>query len=295
MIFVFIGGASGSGKTTLSKTLLAKLHHLGISAQMLNMDDYFHERPDGIEPEAYRLFTNFDTPDMLHLELMSEHLIELNKGNPITKPIFVFSTNRRTGSETIHPSEVILVEGIFSQYFYKNFLHLDLMSMSVNVATDDYLDIVGRRFKRDKLLRGRTEKALVEQERQFVGPGFLKFTASSTLGSDVYVLNEREMDEAEQRTVLDTKADEIILELNRKLSGARAGDLSPKTRALEVQEMVARSHLIADTLFTPRKFEGYFHGAFGYKGPYVRAFSPEEEAAMRLANREDHRVIAPSK
>ena len=41
MIFVFIGGGSASGKTGASQHLLKKLKDAGVSAQKLNMDDYY--------------------------------------------------------------------------------------------------------------------------------------------------------------------------------------------------------------------------------------------------------------
>lgn len=119
MFFVIIGGASGSGKTGLSHQLLTKLKEIGVDVQILNMDDYYHEIPDGANSEEFRENTNFDTPAMLYLDLLQEHIAELNKGKSIRKPLFDFKSNRRIGEETIHPSDVIVMEGIFAQYFYK--------------------------------------------------------------------------------------------------------------------------------------------------------------------------------
>jgi uridine kinase len=282
MIFVFIGGASGSGKTGLSKHVLNQLIESGVSAQVLNMDDYYHERPLHVNVEEFRKHTNFDTPDMLHLDLFRDHLAALSKGNSITKPLFVFATNRREGEEVIKPSEVIIVEGIFAQYFYKNFLPVDLAAFSVNVATDNYLDIVERRIKRDIEHRGRARADCLKQEQEYVGPGFLKYTASSSTGSDLYVLNGHKDGEEEQHLALIAEATEIIAALEK----LRREAMPDKRPTPKVQEMVAKSHLVAGTLFNPRKFEGHFSGVFGnYKGNYVREFSKEEAEEIQHSMR----------
>lgn len=271
MIFVFIGGASGSGKTTLSSHLLTELIASGISAQKLNMDDYFQERPDGEDPEEYRLTTNFDTPDMLHLELLAQHLIQLSEGKIITKPLFSFQSNRREGEEIINPSDVIIVEGIFGQYFYKRFIPAEFSAISVNVATESYLDILKRRIDRDIAERGRIKDAVIQHEKKFVGAGFFKYTASSSVGSDIYIVNKYEAPD-QQHISLGEAIDEIIKEINSKMLSATKG----RTLSIKAHEMMAQSHLIA----YKRPFEGYFSGLFGeFEGVYRQELSEQSESS----------------
>ena len=282
MIFVFIGGASGSGKTGLSRHILSKLLSTGISAQILNMDDYYHEIPQGVNIEEFRRNTNFDTPDMLHLDLFKQHIVALNQGNSITKPLFVFKTNRREGEEVIKPSEVIIIEGIFAQYFYKNFWPTELVSLTINVGTESYLDIVDRRIRRDIEQRGRIRTDSIKQERKYVGPGFLKYTASSSMNADIYINNAHKNGAEEQQSILDVAANEVIAQLNQMREKIASGkELQSKKLAPNVQEMVAKSHLIAGTLFN-RRFDGFFSGVFGnFKGEFVKELSEQEVLELR--------------
>lgn len=283
MFFVIIGGASGSGKTGLSHRLLTKLQDAGISAQILNMDDYYHEIPEGVDLEYFRKNTNFDTPDMLHLDLLQKHIAELNKGKSITKPLFDFKSNHRVGEETVHPSDVIIMEGIFAQYFYKKYGLSDLPVVTVNITTENYLAVIERRIKRDIEQRGRVRLEGVKQEKKYVGPGFLKYTASSSVGADVYVCNEHREGSEEQQLMLDTKAAEIVAELNRKRIEIESGKAQLKKTRPNVQEMVAKSHLMAGTLFHPHKFEGHFSGVFNdFKGNFVREFNEQEIKESQL-------------
>lgn len=283
MFFVIIGGASGSGKTGISHHLLTKLKDNGMSAQILNMDDYYHEIPEGVDLEYFRKNTNFDTPEMLHLDLLQEHIAELNKGESITKPLFDFKSNSRNGEETIHPSDVIIMEGIFAQYFYKKYGLSDLPVVTVNITTENYLDVIERRIKRDVEQRGRVRLEGVKQEKKYVGPGFLKYTASSSVGADVYVCNEHREGNEAQQLMLDTKANEIVAELNKKRIEIESGIPQSKKARPNVQEMVAKSHFMAGTLFHPQKFEGHFNGVFNeFKGDFVREFSEEEIIQSQL-------------
>lgn len=75
MICIIIGGASASGKTFLSEELLKAFRTNSISSQLINMDNYFHERPENIDSDLFRKITNFDTPSMLHLQQLSQDLM----------------------------------------------------------------------------------------------------------------------------------------------------------------------------------------------------------------------------
>ncbi|MCW8409092.1 uridine kinase [Legionella sp. PATHC035] len=278
MIFVIIGGASGSGKTGLSSHLLNKLKETGTSAQILNMDDYYKECPKDVNLEDYRKNTNFDTPDMLHLDLLITHIGELHQGKSITKPIFDFKTNSRIDEEQVDPSDVIILEGIFAQYFYKKYWSADVPVVTANVATDNYSDIIERRINRDMNERGRIRCDSIKQERKYVGPGFLRFTASSSMGADVYVTNEHSDGIDGQNFILDTAADEIVAVISQKIEEINGAETPTKKSAPNAQELIAKSHLIAGTLFHARKFEGHFSGVFGdFKGKFVREFTEEEE------------------
>mgnify|MGYP002133369358 CR=1 FL=1 len=264
MFFVFIGGQSASGKTGVSLHLRDELRSSGIGAQIVNMDDYFLEcPPDTVDINAYRRNTNFDRPEMLDFNLFKKHIIELSQNKPITKPLFDFPTNTRKGQETINPSDVIIIEGIFGQYFYDNFLPANLPALSVNVATEQYLDIVKRRVLRDVQYRGRTKEDVELQEKKFVGPGFFKFTAPHA-HADIYINNSNKETPEEQDVLLKEAAIEIKAEVKKRISDKNQGIVHLRKPAPNVQEMVAKSHFLAGILagehINPTRF---YNGVFG--------------------------------
>lgn len=93
MLVILINGASASGKTSLSKKISVALALVGIRNARIAMDDYFRERPDDIEHEAYCRQMNMDLPESLDLSRLNEDIVALNQRKPINKPIFSFQKN----------------------------------------------------------------------------------------------------------------------------------------------------------------------------------------------------------
>jgi uridine kinase len=219
MIFIFIGGASASGKTSVSERLLTKLREQGTSSQLLSMDDYIRVKPADVPLDFYRLNTNFDTPSIMDFDLLREHILNLSEGKAIVKPKFEFLSCSHIGSDAIDVADVIIIEGIFAQYFAKAQLPEGIDCLSVNVATESYNDIVARRIERNVKDRGQTRDTVIQQERQFVGPGFFRYTAPSASGSDVFIVNKKASRE-DAFKILDAAVDEIIDALHLKTNTA---------------------------------------------------------------------------
>ncbi len=251
MLLVIINGQSGTGKSEITNRLLTKLKKKGIDAQKLNMDDYYKEIPEGVNITEYRNNTNFDTPNMLHFDVLSEHINQLNQGNPIVKNILSFITNRYKGQETINPTSVVVMEGIFGEYFYENHLSPEINAIVVNVTTSDYLDVLGRRIRRDEEQRGRNREATLKIERRDVGAGFFQFTGKAV--ANVHIINTYAEDSTKQENVLNAACKEIIEEIN-----TNDGKIS-RFRIPEARHLVAQSHVLAGNT----EFNGYFNGVFG--------------------------------
>ncbi len=272
MYYIFIGGASASGKSSIAEHLLKKLLELGINAKELKMDDYFHERPDDVDNDTFRATTNFDVPHMLHLDRLNRDITELSKGHSIRKPLLSFATNKYYAWEAISPPDVVIIEGIFAQYFYQNFVDKKLPSLLVNVTTESYQDVMNRRVDRDSEKRNRTRDEVLASERKTVGPGFYKYTASNAQGADIYIVNKKHVDIEERSNALDASVMEIIERLNE----LRSGDSIGRREKPDVRELVARSHWLAGDKSTAidhseGRFIGSFHGVFGARpGEYNR-------------------------
>lgn len=340
-LFVFIGGGSGAGKSSITKLAVKSLRDQGISVQQISLDDYYYERPLDIPAEIFRETTNFDTPDMLDIELFTQHVTALCNGETVTKPMFEFTSNLRKGEERVAPSQVIIVEGIFAQHIFRHHLPLEIPAISVHIATDRYHNILTRRTDRDTVERDRKACSVRAQEQQYVGPGFLRYTASGAIGSDLYINNEEKLEkveeliqlkqaarseeknyenqlahlrnkanaeiagsearrtkeaavraleqealeeqtlkdvqimllepeaDAERHAKLGPKAEQIATVIIEKLIELDAGVLAERKHPVDPRELVARSHLIAQSMFDRKEpgdtsqFRGIFTGVFG--------------------------------
>ncbi|CEG55934.1 uridine kinase family protein [Legionella fallonii] len=275
MLFIFIGGASASGKSSIAEHLLKKLRTIGVNANELKMDDYFHERPDNVDNETFRATTNFDVPHMLHLDRLSRDVTELSKGHSIRKSCLSFVTNKYHAWEEISPCDVVIIEGIFAQYFYQNFVDKKLPSILVNVTTECYQDLMNRRVNRDIKERNRTREVVLASERKTVGPGFFKYTASNAQGADIYIVNKKHEDLEERNKALDASVMEIIDRMN-ELCGE---DSIVKRKKPDVRELVARSHWCAGEKSTAidhseHRFIGVFRDVFGeYNSKFAHDWS----------------------
>lgn len=252
MICIIIGGASASGKTFLSEELLKELRTNSISSQLINMDNYFHERPENIDPDLFRKITNFDTPSMLHLPQLSQDLMTLNSGQPFYQKAFEFKTNRYKKNELdeyvlekIDPSDVIIIEGIFAQYFANNYLPRELATISINVANSNYMDIIKTRIQRDTAPapfgRGLNQEQVLINEHTFVGPGFYQYTAKNVPGSDIYVLNDHDNGDEKQISFA-TIIQQIMEALSEKQTAIAHNKLQPRQKAPNAMQLALKSH-----------------------------------------------------
>jgi uridine kinase len=284
MILVFISGQSASGKTGVSEHLL---HTLRDKAQILNMDDYFREIPPGVDIAQYRADTNFDLPEMVDMELLKKHIDQLQGGETIEKPLFDFNTNKALPEkQKVSPSEVIIIEGIFAQYFYDNHGSDNWATVTVNVATEDYNDIVNRRIERDIEKRSRSKENVIEQERKYVGPGFLKYTARHA-HADVYLCNSYQKNGEEQAKALQAEAEKIIPVIEQRMKEKENGTLQSKRKTPNAHLMIAKSHLMAGE----ERFTNQLNNIFGHY-PVFYEVTPEQRNTEQQIMEECNKRIA---
>jgi uridine kinase len=163
-----IAGCSGSGKTTLARELTAQLN-----ATLLPLDFYY--RCLSHLPPSDRALQNFDHPDSLEHTLLAQHVDTLAEGQAIERPIYDFSTHTRVPNrtETITPTQVLIVEGILALH-YESLRALYDFSIYVNAPNQICLN---RRIYRDMRERGRTEESVRAQ-----------FEATAKPMADLYVI-----------------------------------------------------------------------------------------------------------
>ncbi|MBR5555406.1 hypothetical protein IKU74_05275 [bacterium] len=156
-----ITGESASGKTVfVDNTIKAcvKDKKEGIYT-VIRCDDYYKDtskelQEAGSYEELFKTGFSFDTPDVINLELMKEHLLKLKQGKEIKSPRYNFVTcESDPDGELKKPAKVILTEGLY----VLNKEVRDIMDVKVYVFTP--LDVIKDRWYKRAALRGKTGAA----------------------------------------------------------------------------------------------------------------------------------------
>ena len=114
---VIVAGPSSSGKTTTTTKLSHLLNRMGLSLVPLTVDNYFFDLE--LHPRDEFGDYDFETPQALDLELISEHLVRLIAGEAVRVPLYDFKTGKRHDDHTpmqIGPHDVILIDSLHGLY-----------------------------------------------------------------------------------------------------------------------------------------------------------------------------------
>ena len=180
MLIIGIAGGSGSGKTTVVRALTEQLKEKVV---VIPQDSYYKDSSH--LPMEERQKVNFDHPDSIDFDLLIKHLKELKKGHSVEQPVYSYITCSRSATETVtvHPAEVIIVEGILI------FCCAELrkqMDIKIFVDADDD-DRLMRVMARDILERGKTVETVIQRYSRTVKPMFLQFIEPSKRDADVII------------------------------------------------------------------------------------------------------------
>lgn len=179
-VTIGVAGGTGSGKTTVSNQILERVGHKHIA--YLPHDAYYRDFTTLSDDERERI--NFDHPDSLDTELMTEHIMQLQNGYTVEIPVYDFTTYRRK-PETVNvgPQPIVLVEGIL---IFTDRILRDLLDIKIYVDTDADIRFI-RRLKRDVDERGRSVESVIDQYLATVRPMHLKFVEPSKRYADVII------------------------------------------------------------------------------------------------------------
>ena len=180
MLIIGIAGGSGSGKTTVVRALTEQLKEKVV---VIPQDSYYKDSSH--LPMEERQKVNFDHPDSIDFDLLIKHLKELKKGHSVEQPVYSYITCSRSSTETVtvHPAEVIIVEGILI------FCCAELrkqMDIKIFVDADDD-DRLMRVMARDILERGKTVETVIQRYSRTVKPMFLQFIEPSKRYADLII------------------------------------------------------------------------------------------------------------
>jgi uridine kinase len=182
VVVIGIAGGSASGKTSVANKLVENQISKVSSIALLRLDDYYKDLSNLKIEERSK--TNFDHPDSIDFDLLSDHLQKLKDGKSINKPIYDFSIhNRKDKTELINPVNVVILEGILA---LSEAIIRDLCDIKIFVDTADDIRFI-RRLKRDTSERGRTIESVISQYLETVRPMHMQFVEPSKKYADIII------------------------------------------------------------------------------------------------------------
>jgi uridine kinase len=142
-----ITGGSGSGKTFFVQNLAARFRLEEVC--VISQDHYY--KSQHLQLIDDKGVTNFDLPTAIEREKFHKDIVSLKSGKAINVLEYTFN---RPGAEPrvieFKPSPILIIEGLFVQYFEEIETELDL---KIFIETKDYIKL-SRRIRRDNDERG---------------------------------------------------------------------------------------------------------------------------------------------
>lgn len=156
-VMIGIAGGSASGKTSIAQAIQEAFKDEK-RVLIIRQDDYYKDQSELSMEERYK--TNYDHPFAFDNDLLIQHLLDLQNGKHIQKPIYDFVAHTRSlQSETLYPCDVLILEGLF---VLETKEIRDLLDIKVFVDTEADIRFI-RRLLRDVKERGRTLDSVVNQ------------------------------------------------------------------------------------------------------------------------------------
>jgi uridine kinase len=142
-----ITGGSGSGKTHFLKTL--STHFKEGDVCLISQDHYY--KPIDQQTRDENGIENFDLPSSIDREQFLNDVLKLKSGQHLQKAEYTFNkASTKPAILEFKPAPILIVEGLFVQYFEEIGALLDLkifMEAKVHLK-------VARRIRRDQIERG---------------------------------------------------------------------------------------------------------------------------------------------
>lgn len=153
-----------------------------LDATLFGLDAYYQDLPHLSYEERCRV--NFDHPESLDSVMITEHVRQLSRGESIVRPVYDFSTHRRTlRTEVMHPRPYIIVEGLFTLH-WEELRPLYQLKIFMEARHPVCL---ARREARDVAERGRTVESVRRQYEETVRPMADQFIIPSRRFADLVV------------------------------------------------------------------------------------------------------------
>ena len=180
-VVIGIAGGTCSGKSSIANILIEAFRYTK-SINIIKEDDYYKDQSD--MPMEERVKTNYNHPLAFDFDLMTEHIKKLINGESIEKPTYDYTVhNRSDKTEIVHPSDVLIIEGLFALY---NKEIRDIEDIKIFVDTPADVRFI-RRLKRDVAERARTVDNITEQYLTTVKPMHDQFLEPTKQYADIII------------------------------------------------------------------------------------------------------------
>ncbi len=186
---VGITGGSGSGKTFFLDGLSA--HFTSEQLTLISQDNYY--RPRDQQPVDKNEVKNFDLPESIDRAAFASDIAALKQGKVVTKQEYTFNNPARQPRMLVFkPTPILVVEGLFVQYFDEISNELDL---KVFIEAKDHVKL-GRRIRRDQADRGYDLDDVLYRYQHHVMPVYESMIEPLKHQSDIIVPNNHGFDRA---------------------------------------------------------------------------------------------------
>ena len=184
-----ITGGSGSGKTYFIKALSS---HFRADQVCLISQDHYYKSIDAQQIDDQGV-SNFDLPESFDRAQLHSDIQKLKRGESVIRKEYVFNTPGITpGVIEFKPAPILIVEGLFVQYFSEVEQELDL---KIFIEAKDYLKLT-RRIRRDNEERGYDLNDVLYRYHHHVMPVYESMIEPLKHNSDLIIPNNRNFEQA---------------------------------------------------------------------------------------------------
>ncbi|MDZ4715361.1 MAG: uridine kinase [Cytophagales bacterium] len=186
---VGITGGSGSGKTFFLKGISSRFTPAELC--LISQDHYYRPRED--QPLDGNKVKNFDLPTSIDRIKLHADLRTLKSGVDVVKKEYTFNNpSTEPGMLTFRAAPIIVVEGLFVQYFEEIDAELDL---KVFIEAKDHVKF-GRRIQRDRVDRGYDLEDVLYRYEHHVMPVYESLIEPLKHKADIVIPNDHGFDKA---------------------------------------------------------------------------------------------------
>jgi uridine kinase len=184
-----ITGGSGSGKTYFLQSLASRFSADEIC--FISQDNYYKSIDQQIiDANGVQ---NFDLPTAIQREKFHEHIQKLKQGEAVSIKEYMFNNVSATPKVlTFKPAPILIVEGLFVQYFEEI---CSLLDLKIFIEAKDYIKL-SRRIRRDNDERGYDFHDVIYRFENHVMPVYESIIKPLKHNADLIIPNNQNFEKA---------------------------------------------------------------------------------------------------